>query len=201
MTARLDHWLPDAHWSTHHDRAVAAPVPEVATAARQVTFRDTWVMRPLMAVRTLPSLLLGHTGREVVEKDSDTIRGMTKLGFIVLDNVPGGELVLGFVGQPWKPSLVKAVIPGLSPEEYLAFDRPGYVKGVSAVWAEPEGTGSRLHTETRVYATDPYAARRFKPYWRVIEPFSGLMRRDLLAAVARRAERAAPSGGRPGKHR
>ncbi|WP_158071120.1 hypothetical protein [Streptomyces sp. CB03234] len=47
-----------------------------------------------------------------------------------------------------------------------------------------------------MYATDPGAARRFTPYWLFIEPFSGLIRRDLLAAVGRRAERAAPAAPR-----
>ncbi|OKK04726.1 hypothetical protein AMK26_15585 [Streptomyces sp. CB03234] len=64
------------------------------------------------------------------------------------------------------------------------------------MWAEPDGAGARLRTETRVYATDPGAARRFTPYWLFIEPFSGLIRRDLLAAVGRRAERAAPAAPR-----
>ncbi|ORT57351.1 hypothetical protein [Streptomyces sp. CB03238] len=191
---RLDHWLPGAHWRTHHERAVAAPVPEVARALKEVTFRETRLLRPLMTLRTLPSRLLGHSDGKPFAGDADAIEGMKRMGFIVLDDVPGGELVTGFVGQPWKPSLLKAVVPGLSPEEFLAFDRPGYVKGVTGLWAEPDGAGARLRTETRVYATDPGAARRFTPYWVFIEPFSSLIRRDLLAAVGRRAERAAPGG-------
>ncbi|GAA2483453.1 hypothetical protein [Streptomyces gobitricini] len=194
MTARLDHWLPGAQWRTHHDRSVAAPEPEAARALKEVTFSEMTVMRPLMTLRTLPSRLLGHSDRKLIAGDADAIQGMKRMGFIVLDDVPGGELIMGFVGQPWKPSLPKAVVPGLSPEEFMAFDRPGYVKGVFGLWAEPGGAGARLHTETRVYATDPRAARRFKPYWLVIEPFSSLMRRDLLGAVGRRAERTAREG-------
>ncbi|MFC8915518.1 hypothetical protein ACGF5F_08475 [Streptomyces sp. NPDC047821] len=193
MTARLDHWLPGPHWHTHHHRAVAAPEPEVARALKEVTFSDMTVMRPLMLLRTLPSRLTGHD-RSRVAGGVDAIEGMTRMGFTVLDDVPGGELVMGFVGQPWKPSLAKAVIPGLSPEEFLAFDRPGYIKGVFGLWAEPDGSGMRVHTETRVYATDPEAVRRFTPYWRVIKPFSSLMRLDMLSAVRRRAERTARGG-------
>jgi hypothetical protein len=44
-------------------------------------------------------------------------------------------------------------------------------------------------TETRVAATDPTARRGFGRYWLVIRGFSGLIRRDWLRAVARRAER------------
>jgi hypothetical protein len=43
-------------------------------------------------------------------------------------------------------------------------------------------------TETRIYATDASAGRRFAPYWRVIYPGSALIRRMWLRAIAHRAE-------------
>jgi hypothetical protein len=46
-----------------------------------------------------------------------------------------------------------------------------------------------LTTETRVYATDPAARRRFARYWRVIYPGSSLIRRMWLRAIRKRAER------------
>ena len=52
----------------------------------------------------------------------------------------------------------------------------------------PVGRVTRLETETRVCATGPKAKRRFATYWLVIRPGSGLIRRELLRAVARRAE-------------
>ena len=45
-----------------------------------------------------------------------------------------------------------------------------------------------LTTETRVFATDPSARRRFAVYWRVIYPGSALIRRSWLDAIKRRAE-------------
>jgi hypothetical protein len=47
-----------------------------------------------------------------------------------------------------------------------------------------------LETETRVLATGPRAKRAFAAYWLVVRPGSGLIRRELLRAVARRAESA-----------
>ncbi len=44
--------------------------------------------------------------------------------------------------------------------------------------------------ETRVYATDASARRRFARYWRVIYPGSALIRRRWLRAMKRRAEAA-----------
>ena len=54
---------------------------------------------------------------------------------------------------------------------------------------EPDGKGgSRLSTETRVFATDAASRRRFAAYWRVIYPGSALIRRMWLRAVRLRAE-------------
>lgn len=47
-----------------------------------------------------------------------------------------------------------------------------------------------LSTETRVWLTDARARRRFRAYWLVVRPFSGLVRRSWLAAARRRAEAA-----------
>jgi hypothetical protein len=43
-------------------------------------------------------------------------------------------------------------------------------------------------TETRIAATDSVAERRFGRYWRLIAPFSAITRREMLAAIKRRAE-------------
>ena len=54
---------------------------------------------------------------------------------------------------------------------------------------EDEGGGwTRVTTETRVFATDAAATRRFAAYWRLIYPGSALIRRMWLRAIARRAE-------------
>jgi len=53
----------------------------------------------------------------------------------------------------------------------------------------PDGTGgSRVSTETRVYANDAASRRRFGAYWRLIYPGSALIRLMWLRAIARRAE-------------
>jgi hypothetical protein len=41
-----------------------------------------------------------------------------------------------------------------------------------------------LHTQTRVFCTDEASLRRFRPYWLLIRPVSGLIRRRLLARIA-----------------
>ena len=48
--------------------------------------------------------------------------------------------------------------------------------------------GGELTTETRVFLTDARARRSFGAYWLVIRPFSGLIRREWLAGIVRRAD-------------
>ena len=56
------------------------------------------------------------------------------------------------------------------------------------VMPEP-GAGTRLSTETRILCTDAASRRSVRRYWRVIRPFSGLIRIVLLRAVAREARK------------
>jgi hypothetical protein len=52
----------------------------------------------------------------------------------------------------------------------------------------PDGAGSIVTTETRIFASTPHARRRFAAYWRTIYPGSALIRRMWLRAIARRVE-------------
>ncbi|HSI97482.1 MAG TPA: hypothetical protein VK926_03900, partial [Gaiellaceae bacterium] len=71
-------------------------------------------------------------------------------------------------------------------EEFVAFDRPDVAKAVIDFRVEP----SLLSTETRVHVPDPGSRRKFRRYWLVIRPFSGLIRILMLRAARRRAEAA-----------
>jgi hypothetical protein len=72
---------------------------------------------------------------------------------------------------------------------FRAFARPGFVLITTSFELEALGAGTRLSTETRVQPTDAAAARAFRLYWWAIRGGSGLIRRDVLHAERRRAER------------
>jgi len=72
-----------------------------------------------------------------------------------------------------------------------AFARSGFVLIATSFEIEALGDITRLSTETRVQPTDAAAAHAFRPYWWLIRAGSGLIRRDVLRAVRRRAERGA----------
>ena len=63
-------------------------------------------------------------------------------------------------------------------DDFLAYSRPDVCKAVIDFRVGP----SSLSTETRVRVADPDACRKFRRYWLVIRPFSGLIRILLLRA-------------------
>jgi hypothetical protein len=71
--------------------------------------------------------------------------------------------------------------------EFLAYARPDTCKVVVDFRVGPMS----LSTETRVHVADPASRTKFRRYWVVVRPFSGLIRALLLRAARTRAEAAA----------
>jgi hypothetical protein len=172
----IDDLLPAWDWRSAHATRVAAPPAKAAEAMRAITGRDLPVTDALMRVRML--------GRHRAD-DRPVVEGLRRLGLRVFVDDPLA-IVLGGVLAPWRPR--GGHLPVGSPAEFQAFATPGWVRVATAFTVEPEGTGSRVTTETRIAATDASARRRFGRYWRLIAPFSAITRREMLAAIRRRAE-------------
>jgi hypothetical protein len=85
-----------------------------------------------------------------------------------------GEIVFGGAGTPWRPGT--RIIP-------FADAGPGQVRVVTDFRAD----GRTLTTETRIAAVDDAARRSFSRYWRVVGPFSGVIRRRWLRAIVNSA--------------
>jgi hypothetical protein len=98
---------------------------------------------------------------------------LTRLGLDELARADG-EIVFGAAGTPWRPS------GGIHPFDLV---RAGQVQVVTDFRAD----GETLTTETRILAVDEVARRSFRRYWHVVGPFSALIRRRWLAAIAKRA--------------
>ena len=62
--------------------------------------------------------------------------------------------------------------------------RPGEVRVAVDVRPALSAGGGQLSTETRIAAVDERARRAFGRYWRVVGPFSGVIRRRWLRREA-----------------
>ena len=179
----LDRYMPSYEVAEQHDVQVRAPA--------SITYDVLRAMDPLMSplVRAIfrgRELLLGadqapaHEPRSIVDQT-------LALGWRILAEEPGREIVVGAVTKPWEANVT---FKGLSPDDFLDFDEPGYVKIVWTLAAEAIAPDrSVAWTETRVTTTDPDARRRFRQYWAVFSPGILAIRRAGLHRVRADAER------------
>jgi hypothetical protein len=182
----LDDYLPEFDVRTSYATRIAASPARVYASLRTVNFDHWGVMRALYAVRTLPSFPVRprETWRRVRDelfRKRFTLDGMLSEGFALLEERPGEELVIGTVGRFWR---ARGELCSVSPDRFRA---PGLSGTAKAAWnfevsLQPDGA-TELRTETRVLCADVATRRRFLAYWMMIRPFSGLIRREMLAAV------------------
>ena len=116
---------------------------------------------------------------------------MLESRFALLGERPNRELVLGLVGRFWATS---GDLQRLDAGEFRDFGRPGYAKAAWNFSVEEQHDGTTLlTTETRVLCLDTASRRRFRLYWTLIGPFSGLIRKDILRSIKRQAEFSGPA--------
>jgi hypothetical protein len=115
------------------------------------------------------------------------VAGTCLIGWGELARRPGREVVMGAAVQPWLPEPAFEAVPAT---DFLSFSRPAHVKIVWTLEAEPRGPDrSLLRTETRVVPTDEEARRKFSRYWLFARAGIVLIRRLVLPAIRREAER------------
>lgn len=176
----LDEIQPVWHFGNRHSRVVDASPECVAEALESLRLdRDSSLLvRLLFRARGL-SVPSGPTPREA----------FTSTGFSVLAEEPGREIVFGIAGKFWAPREMANLVRIPDADAFVAFDEPGQAKGAMALMIEPLPDGrTLLRTETRVTCSDLRARLLFGAYWTLIRIPSGLIRRDMLRSVARRAE-------------
>jgi hypothetical protein len=112
---------------------------------------------------------------------------MKAIGWGVLDENPGREIVLGAVTKPWESDVVFRTIP---PDQFASFQEPGFAKIAWTLRADPvSDQHSIARTETRVATTDPASRARFRRYWSFLSPGILVIRRAMLRMIKREAER------------
>lgn len=176
MPNLLEQAMPVYHFHERHSRWINAEPAHVWHALTTLTLDQLALTRPLVAIRQL-----GQRGR------SPSKPLFTDGPVRMFDVTAPAYAVGGAVARPWQLQPVRRDV--ISLEEFRSFAEPGWAKYLIDFHLEPREAGVHLTTETRVHLTDQRAWRRFALYWALIRPGSGLIRRDMLATVARLAER------------
>ena len=191
--ALLDTFMPTYDVAERHQVRIAAPAATTLEAATEMDLQRSATVRGIFKAREW--IMRSHPTRD--QETRAFLPQMRAIGWGVLAEVPGRELVMGAVTQPWMADVVFRPLP---PEEFAAFHEPDYVKIAWTLRADSLGaTESIFRTETRVLATDPTARAKFRRYWSSVSPGIIVIRwmsLGLVKAEAERRARAATAGPR-----
>lgn len=183
----LDRFISAYDIVERHHIGVAAPAETTLAAASGFSLFDQPVARAVFRARevALGAQRASVPGRGLLEQTQ-------AMGWRILAEIPGRQVVMGAVTKPWEPHVTFRPIP---PEAFAAFSEPGYVKIAWTLRADPVSeAASVFRTETRAVATDAAARQAFRRYWAFVSPGIVLIRWVALGPVKRAAERRARQG-------
>jgi hypothetical protein len=181
----LDRFIPSPEVLEHHRVAIAAPAELTLAAAKEMRLMGSPLVRAIIRARELAMGGVPDTRQHPAE----LLAQMQSIGWAILAERPGREVVVGAVTMPWHANpIFRTIAPG----DFEAFREPGYVKIAWSLRADPiDASHCTFHTETRVSTTDPDARDRFKRYWSFVAPGVELIRIAMLQPLKREAERRA----------
>ncbi|MEP6848121.1 MAG: hypothetical protein ABI999_04640 [Acidobacteriota bacterium] len=168
----IDDFLPEYDFVETHSIAIEASAVQVYAAANEVDFSDSFIVRWLLRLR-------GMSGEAV------TIGNLKHSRFKVLGEIANRELLIGLAGKFWTPW---GDLQRVDASNFREFEKPGYAKAVWNFSLEGASNGTYLSTETRIRCLDDGSRRSFGFYWTFIQPFSGLIRMEMLKTIKRKAE-------------
>jgi hypothetical protein len=166
----LDQWMPEYDVAARYEAAVDAPPERVWRGIQEMRSGDLAIARWLMTLRRWdfrrpPQIPM--------------LEAMTREGFLLLEQRENEEVVIGVAGRFWTHS--GGVVRLASPEAWRAYGEDGSARATMNFRIE----NRRVITETRVQTFGPAARRRFRLYWTLVGPFSGLIRRAFLSQIRR----------------
>jgi hypothetical protein len=183
----LNKFMPIYDLNEIHSITISASPRRIFKIIKEITPLEIPLFRSLFWVRSLPRRLVDKTAG-LFTTPRPVFEQALKSGFLLLAENPNEEFVLGLIGQFWKLRGGSSRKIG-DAHEFVNFDTPGYAKATINFRIDRLKDANKLSTETRIYATDPIARRKFAAYWLLIHPGSAFVRRMWLKSIKKRAER------------
>lgn len=168
----IDSFLPEYDFSETHDIKIRATAETVFRVLSEVDVCESPIIRWLFRLRGIPAGKM-------------TLREMRRMRFETLGETKNQELLLGLAGKFWT---LTGNLQKVSSSDFRAFDETGFAKAVWDFSLNETGGETLLTTETRIKCTDAESRRKFNFYWTFIQPFSGLIRNEMLRTIRRKAE-------------
>jgi hypothetical protein len=172
----------------HHRVRVEAPAVVALAIAREMELFQLPVVRAIVRGREL----VLRAGPDNGLRPRGLLAEAQSLGWGVLADVLGREIVVGAVTRPWEAKVTFRSVPA---SDFAAFAEPDYVRIAWTLRADPlDETSAVFRTETRVLPTDAVARAKFRRYWPFFSPGMKLIRRMELREVKSQAAHRARGG-------
>ncbi|MGC2237599.1 MAG: hypothetical protein WA584_15660 [Pyrinomonadaceae bacterium] len=168
----IDDFMPRFDFSETHDIKIRATAENVFRALMEVDFCESWLVRWLLRLRGMSA-------------EKTTLRELRKTIFEKLGESENREILLGLAGKFWTPM---GNLQKIDSSNFREFNEKGFAKAACNFRLDEIDGETRLTTETRIKCMDAESRRSFGFYWTFIQPFSGLIRKEALRLVKRKAE-------------
>jgi hypothetical protein len=176
----IDKFLPDHDFSAVYEISINAPSSDVYECLLRSDFSELWLVRLLMSIRSGKWLSRNRIASNLRQRLQGT-------GFVILAEVPNEEIVIGVAGRFWRLDGGRCM--ELTAEDFAGFSHSGHAKVAWNFKLRAESPESALlSTETRIKCFGQAALWKFRIYWSVVGPFSGLIRKAILQQVKTEAE-------------
>jgi hypothetical protein len=195
----LDKYLPKWDFTEVHTIKIKSSAEAAYKAMQETTMKELHCfVRLLFNMRSLPEKLAGRKENslspEAFPDNKSLIDQMLKNDFIKIEEQPPREIVFGLIvpgsiGRVWEKSSGK-LLKFSDANEFLTFNKPDFLHVIANLSIDdaPKAGYVIVRTESRTMGLSEKARRNFRPYWFIIRPWSGLIRRLWLKAIKRRAE-------------
>ncbi len=180
--ALIERYIANPHFSERHSLKVLAPSNAILETVVAYRPEADLLFRTMIALREFPMradrIVRHRRGGPPPPFGIDTFTLMER---------SDAEIVYGLAGRFWR--LDYGLKPISDGRDFMTFNEPGFAK--LALNFSVESVNERasiLTTETRISCIDKSATAHIAPYWYLIRPVSGLIRRRILRAIRRASE-------------
>jgi hypothetical protein len=169
----IDEFMPKYDFKETHNIKIRAKAADVFRALNETDLCDSLVIRTLFFLRGLPTRKM-------------KLSEMKKMRFETLGRNENEEVLLGLAGKFWK---IKGELQRVNSSNFREFDTEGFAKATWNFSIDEKQGETCLTTETRIECLDEASRKSFGFYWNFIQPFSGIIRMEMLKAVKLNAEK------------
>lgn len=168
----IDKYLPEYTFNEYHYIEVNRSVADVYNSAKDFDMSQSKLINVLFKIRGLPSKRMNLQGF------------ISDIGFTNIEERFPTENLIGF----WARTKIEPI------SGYRDFIENTISARVKVVWnfrfEEINGGQTKLSTKTRIWCVTPLSKITFGLYWRIIKPFSGVIRKRMLQIIKDDAESA-----------